>query len=59
MVFFEGDERMFYEGQTGVACPDPTSAIYDPSCRTPRKTHKEVAYKVSYHSRPGRGTERS
>ena len=44
MVFYEGDERAFYQGLNGKAC-DPTSAIYDPSCRTIRKTHKEVAYR--------------
>ena len=28
----------------GRVCP-PTAAIFDPSCRTKRKTHREVAYK--------------
>ena len=44
MVFYTGDERAFYGGLTGTSC-DPTSAIYDPACRTIRKTHKEVAYR--------------
>ena len=43
MVFYEGDERAFYQGLDGTTC-DPTDAIFDPSCRTPRKTHAEVAY---------------
>ena len=44
MVFYPGDERAFYQGLDGRVC-DPASAIYDPSCRTIRKTHREVAYK--------------
>ena len=43
MVFYQGDERAFYQGLTGRAC-DPTSAIFDPACRTSRRTHREVAY---------------
>ena len=43
MVFFPGDERQFYYGLDGTAC-EPTSAIYDPACRSIRKTHREVAY---------------
>ena len=48
MVFYgapygSGDERDFYLGQTGVAC-EASSALYDPACRTPRRTHAEVAY---------------
>ncbi|KOO24193.1 fibrocystin-l [Chrysochromulina tobinii] len=44
MVFFTGDERIFYAGQTGASC-EPTSAIYDPACRSIRKTRREVAYR--------------
>ena len=44
MVFYTGDERDFYSIETGRAC-DPTSALFDPMCRTPRKTHREVAYR--------------
>ena len=44
MVFYTGDERSFYQGNAGPVC-DPYSAIYDPSCRTIRKTHHEVAYR--------------
>jgi hypothetical protein len=44
MVFYTGDERAFYQGFTGPVC-DPYSAIFDPSCRTIRKTHHEVAYR--------------
>lgn len=41
MVFYQGDERdLFTEGKS---C-DPTSAIFDPLCRTKHKTHKEVAF---------------
>ena len=43
MVFYPGDERAFYQGLTGTAC-DPLSSIYDPACRTARRTHREVAY---------------
>ena len=43
MVFYPGDEKNFYLGQGGVAC-ESGSALYDPACRTPRKTHNEVAY---------------
>lgn len=46
MVFYEGDERATFFNPLEVSptpC-DPTSAIFDPACRTPRKTHKEVAY---------------
>jgi hypothetical protein len=47
MVFFEGDEReSFYAGQTGRMC-DPTAAIFDPSCRVSRRTHREVAYRCA------------
>ena len=45
MVFFKGDERAYYYGMDGKAC-EPTSAIYDPACRSIRKTHREVAYRV-------------
>ena len=45
MVFFEGDEReTFYAGQTGQMCP-ALAAVMDPSCRTSRRTHREVAYR--------------
>ena len=44
MVFFKGDERAYYYGMDGKAC-EPTSAIYDPACRSIRKTHREVAYR--------------
>ncbi|EOD39164.1 hypothetical protein EMIHUDRAFT_223628, partial [Emiliania huxleyi CCMP1516] len=43
MVFYEGDERAFYQTSESRAC-DPTSAIMDPSCRQSRRTHAEVAY---------------
>lgn len=43
MVFYTGDERDFYQGLDGRVC-EPESAIFDPSCRTMRKTHREVAY---------------
>ena len=44
MCHFPGDEReTFYAGQTGRMCP-PDAAIFDPSCRTHRRTHREVAY---------------
>ena len=46
MVFYEGDERAFYQGLTGVSCPHECSALYDPACRTARRTHKEVAYRA-------------
>ena len=36
MVFYPGDERDFYRGQSGIAC-EASSALYDPACRTPRK----------------------
>ena len=36
MVFYTGDERVFYQGLDGRSC-EPTSAIFDPSCRTIRK----------------------
>ena len=43
MVFYTGDERNFYP-LAGRTC-DPSSALYDPTCRTKRKTHREVAYR--------------
>ena len=43
MVFYTGDERNFYQGASSLAC-DPSEAAFDPSCRSPRKTHREVAY---------------
>ena len=43
MVFYEGDEKQFYEGD-GVVC-EKESALYDPACRTERRTHKEVAHR--------------
>ena len=43
MVFYDGDERAFYQGLDDETC-DPLEAIFDPSCRTARKTHAEVAY---------------
>ena len=43
MVFYDGDERAFYQGLDGQTC-DPLEAVFDPSCRTARKTHAEVAY---------------
>lgn len=43
MVFYQGDERTFFPS-AGRIC-DPSSAIYDPMCRTERKTHREVAYR--------------
>ena len=55
MVFYPGDERAFYQALDGKAC-DPASAIYDPSCRTIRKTHKEVAYR-GYGTYRGWGVE--
>ena len=42
MVFFTGDETSFYPA--GSKSCDPKVAIYDPMCRTERKTHKQVAY---------------
>ena len=42
MVFYEGDESQFFD-MDAPACP-ATSALFDPSCRTTRKTHKQVAY---------------
>ena len=50
MVFYPGDERSFYQGLDGRTC-EPTSAIFDPSCRTVRKTHREVAYRGYGHYR--------
>ena len=43
MVFYPGDERDFYLGEDGTAC-EASSALYDPACRTARRTHREVAY---------------
>ena len=43
MVFYTGDESKFFEGLSTKQCP-ATSALYDPSCRTARLTHKQVAY---------------
>ena len=43
MVFYTGDERDFYQGLDGTTC-SPDEAAFDPACRTPRKTHREVAY---------------
>ena len=39
MVFYTGDERNFYQGLDGTTC-SPDEAAFDPSCRTPRKTHR-------------------
>ena len=49
MVFYDGDERAFYQGLDGLTC-DPLESIFDPSCRTARKTHAEVAYNGDAHS---------
>ena len=42
MVFYTGDESKFFDA-TATACP-ASAALYDPSCRTTRQTHKQVAY---------------
>ena len=44
MVFYTGDEAAFYQGLDGTTCA-ADQAAFDPSCRTPRKTHAQVAYK--------------
>ena len=43
MVFYAGDESKFFD-ETATACEE-TSALYDPACRTTRKTHQQVAYR--------------
>ena len=57
MVFYTGDERNFYQGLDGTTC-SPDEAAFDPSCRTPRKTHKEVAYAGTGGYPDGYGTYR-
>ena len=42
MVFYTGDESKFFD-TAATACP-ADSAFFDPSCRTTRSTHKQVAY---------------
>jgi hypothetical protein len=49
-VFYEGDERAFYQGLDGAHVCDPTEAIFDPACRTARRTHAEVAYNGNANS---------
>jgi hypothetical protein len=57
MVFYTGDERNFYQGLDGTTC-SPDEAAFDPSCRTPRKTHSEVAYAGTGGYPDGYGTYR-
>ena len=57
MVFYTGDERNFYQGLDGTTC-SPDEAVFDPACRTPRKTHKEVAYAGTGGYPDGYGTYR-
>ena len=57
MVFYTGDERNFYQGLDGTTCA-PDEAAFDPACRTPRKTHREVAYAGTGGYPDGYGTYR-
>ena len=58
MVFYTGDERAFFADLSKTVC-ESASALYDPSCRTERQTHAEVAYSSYgvYRGEVGSGAE--